>query len=59
MTVAFELEGQAFIALNGGPLFTFNEAISFQVQCEAREEVDYYWESCPRAGTKRRSSAAG
>lgn len=44
MTIAFELEGQAFTALNGGPRFTFNEAISFQVNCETLEEIDYYWE---------------
>jgi predicted 3-demethylubiquinone-9 3-methyltransferase (glyoxalase superfamily) len=44
MTVAFELEGQAFTALNGGPMFTFNGAISFQVGCKTQEEVDYYWE---------------
>ena len=44
MTAEFELEGQSFVALNGGPVFTFNEAISFQVNCETQEEVDYYWE---------------
>ena len=43
MTVSFELEGQEFIALNGGPEFTFNEAISFQVNCESQEEVDEFW----------------
>jgi predicted 3-demethylubiquinone-9 3-methyltransferase (glyoxalase superfamily) len=43
MTVEFALEGQTFTALNGGPVFTFNEAISFQVHCETQEEVDYYW----------------
>ena len=42
LTVAFELEGQAFTALNGGPEFKFNEAISFQINCETQEEVDYY-----------------
>jgi predicted 3-demethylubiquinone-9 3-methyltransferase (glyoxalase superfamily) len=50
MTVAFELEGQAFTALNGGPVFTFNEAISFQVHCETQEEVDYYWEKLSESG---------
>ena len=50
MTVAFELEGQAFTALNGGPVFTFNEAISFQVHCETQEEVDYYWEKLSEGG---------
>jgi predicted 3-demethylubiquinone-9 3-methyltransferase (glyoxalase superfamily) len=44
MTVAFELDGQAFTALNGGPVFKFNEAVSFQVNCESQEEVDFYWE---------------
>jgi predicted 3-demethylubiquinone-9 3-methyltransferase (glyoxalase superfamily) len=43
MAVAFELDGHAFTALNGGPLFKFNEAISFQVNCGTQEEVDYYW----------------
>jgi predicted 3-demethylubiquinone-9 3-methyltransferase (glyoxalase superfamily) len=43
MTVAFELEGQSFTALNGGPHFKINEAISFQVMCEDQEEVDHYW----------------
>lgn len=44
MTVAFALDGQPFAALNGGPMFTFNEAISFQVLCQTQEEVDYYWQ---------------
>jgi predicted 3-demethylubiquinone-9 3-methyltransferase (glyoxalase superfamily) len=43
VTVEFELNGQKFVALNGGPEFKFNEAISFQVFCEDQEEVDYYW----------------
>ncbi|UED87267.1 VOC family protein [Streptomyces profundus] len=43
MTVAFELFGQRFIGLNGGPEFTFNEAISLYVECESQEEVDNYW----------------
>jgi len=42
MTVTFELEGQTFMALNGGPVFKFNEAISFLVTCQTQEEVDYY-----------------
>ena len=50
MTVAFELDGQAFTALNGGPMFKFNEAISFQVMCETQEEVDYYWEKLGEGG---------
>jgi predicted 3-demethylubiquinone-9 3-methyltransferase (glyoxalase superfamily) len=43
MTVSFELGGQKFVALNGGPEFTFNEAISFQVSCNNQEEVDTFW----------------
>jgi predicted 3-demethylubiquinone-9 3-methyltransferase (glyoxalase superfamily) len=43
MTVSFELDGQPFLALNGGPEFTFSEAISFQVSCETQDEVDGYW----------------
>jgi len=50
MTLAFELDGQAFTALNGGPLFKFNEAISFQVNCETQDEVDYYWEKLSAEG---------
>ncbi|NJK53734.1 MAG: VOC family protein [Leptolyngbyaceae cyanobacterium SU_3_3] len=50
MTVAFELNGQAFSALNGGPMFKFNEAISFQVKCQNQEEVDYYWEKLSAGG---------
>jgi predicted 3-demethylubiquinone-9 3-methyltransferase (glyoxalase superfamily) len=44
MVVAFELNGHSFTALNGGPHFKFNEAISFQIECATQEEVDYYWE---------------
>jgi len=43
MVVAFVLDGQEFTALNGGPVFKFNEAISFQVNCDTQDEVDYYW----------------
>ncbi len=50
MTVAFELEGQEFVALNGGPLFKFSEAISFIVNCETQEEVDYFWEKLSQGG---------
>jgi len=50
MTVAFELDGQAFTALNGGPVFKLNEAISFQVDCATQEEVDYYWEKLSQGG---------
>ena len=44
MTVTFELEGQKFTALNGGPQFKFTEAISFVVNCDTQEEIDYFWE---------------
>jgi predicted 3-demethylubiquinone-9 3-methyltransferase (glyoxalase superfamily) len=53
MAVAFELDGQAFTALNGGPMFKFNEAISFQVNCETQEEVDYYWEKLSKGGDEK------
>jgi predicted 3-demethylubiquinone-9 3-methyltransferase (glyoxalase superfamily) len=50
MTVSFELDGQKFIALNGGPDFTFNEAVSFEVLCENQEEVDRYWDTLSEGG---------
>jgi predicted 3-demethylubiquinone-9 3-methyltransferase (glyoxalase superfamily) len=50
MTVEFQLEGQEFVALNGGPHFKFTEAISFVVNCETQEEVDYYWEKLSASG---------
>jgi len=50
MTVEFELDGQKYIALNAGPMFKFNEAISFQVDCKTQEEVDYYWEKLSANG---------
>jgi predicted 3-demethylubiquinone-9 3-methyltransferase (glyoxalase superfamily) len=50
LTVEFELDGQAFTALNGGPLFKFNEAISLQVHCQDQAEVDYYWERLSAGG---------
>ena len=50
MTVAFELDGQPFTALNGGPQFTFNEAISLQINCETQAEVDHYWEKLSAGG---------
>lgn len=53
MTVVFELEGQELTALNGGPVFQFNEAISFQVNCETQEEVDYYWERLSEGGDEK------
>jgi predicted 3-demethylubiquinone-9 3-methyltransferase (glyoxalase superfamily) len=43
ITAIFELDGQRFMALDGGPIFTFNEAVSFYVECEDQEEVDYFW----------------
>ncbi len=52
MTVAFELDGHAFTALNGGPMFKFNEAISFQVSCETQEELDYNWEKLSEGGDR-------
>ncbi|MCO6441199.1 MAG: VOC family protein [Nitrococcus mobilis] len=50
MTVAFELDGQAFTALNGGPVFEFNQAISFVVDCATQAEVDYYWQRLGEGG---------
>ena len=50
LTVEFELNGQPFTALNGGPVFKFNEAISFQIMCETQEEVDYYWKKLSEGG---------
>jgi len=50
MTVAFELDGQAFTALNGGPIFKFNEAISLQINCETQAEVDFYWTKLSAGG---------
>ena len=43
LTIEFEIEGQKFVALNGGPLFKFNESVSFVINCETQEEVDYFW----------------
>ena len=50
MTVEFQLEGEDFVALNGGPMFKFTEAISFVVNCETQEEVDYYWKKLSAGG---------
>jgi len=50
MTVAFELEGLPFTALNGGPIFKFSEAISFQIYVEDQEELDYYWDRLTPGG---------
>ena len=53
LTLEFELNGQTFTALNGGPIFKFNEAISFQVSCDSQEEVDYYWEKLSEGGDEK------
>jgi len=53
MTVAFQLDGQNFVALNGGPHFKFTEAVSFVVNCETQEEVDHYWEKLSAGGDEK------
>src|SRR5215203_7091680 len=53
MTVLFELAGQSFTALNGGPVFKFNEAVSFEVECATQEEVDYFWDRLSEGGDPR------
>jgi predicted 3-demethylubiquinone-9 3-methyltransferase (glyoxalase superfamily) len=50
MTVSFELNGEEFVALNGGPQFKFTEAVSFVINCETQEEIDYYWEKLTANG---------
>ncbi|MGB4886546.1 MAG: VOC family protein, partial [Nitrospira sp.] len=50
MTVAFEIDGQEFLALNGGPIFQFTEAVSLMVKCETQEEIDHMWEALSRGG---------
>jgi predicted 3-demethylubiquinone-9 3-methyltransferase (glyoxalase superfamily) len=50
MTVVFDLDGQRFTALNGGPIFTFNEAVSLEIHCASQEEVDFYWERLGAGG---------
>ncbi len=52
LTIAFELDGQRFTALNGGPHYKFNEAVSFVVQCDSQEEVDYYWSRLTEGGSE-------
>ena len=54
MTVAFEIEGQSFVALNGGPHFKFNEAVSFQITCETQDEIDYFWSKLSEGGQESR-----
>jgi predicted 3-demethylubiquinone-9 3-methyltransferase (glyoxalase superfamily) len=58
MIVAFELEGQPFTALNGGPQFKFTEAISFQISCESQAEVDYYWDRLSEGGDPKAQQCA-
>jgi predicted 3-demethylubiquinone-9 3-methyltransferase (glyoxalase superfamily) len=53
LTVAFELDGQSFTALNGGPAFKFNEAVSLQINCETQAEVDYYWSKLSAGGDEK------
>jgi len=53
MAVAFELDGQPFTALNGGPVFKFNEAVSLQVYCENQTEIDFYWSALSKDGDPR------
>jgi predicted 3-demethylubiquinone-9 3-methyltransferase (glyoxalase superfamily) len=53
MTIAFRLDGQEFLALNGGPIFKFNEAVSFIVNCQTQDQVDYYWEKLSEDGDKK------
>jgi predicted 3-demethylubiquinone-9 3-methyltransferase (glyoxalase superfamily) len=50
LTVEFELEGQSFTALNGGPEFKFNEAVSLQIRCDSQKEIDYYWDKLTQGG---------
>lgn len=50
MTVAFELDGQRFVGINGGPDFTFDEAVSFEILCEDQAEIDYYWDRLTAGG---------
>lgn len=50
LTIEFEIDGQKFVALNGGPQFQFNESVSFVVNCESQKEVDYYWEKLTAGG---------
>jgi predicted 3-demethylubiquinone-9 3-methyltransferase (glyoxalase superfamily) len=50
MTVEFELDGQRFVGINGGPQFKFDEAVSFQITCETQDDVDYYWDRLSEGG---------
>jgi predicted 3-demethylubiquinone-9 3-methyltransferase (glyoxalase superfamily) len=53
MTVEFEIDGQKFVALNGGPHFRFNEAVSFQVHCDTQQEIDYFWSKLGEGGREQ------
>lgn len=53
LTMAFTLEGQNFVALNGGPVFKFTEAVSFIINCDTQEEVDYYWNALTKGGDEK------
>lgn len=53
MTIEFKIEGQEFVALNGGPVFQFSESVSFIINCETQVEVDYYWEKLSEGGDVR------
>ena len=52
LTIGFELDGQKFTALNGGPMYKFNEAVSFVVRCDTQEEIDYYWSMLTAGGSE-------
>lgn len=52
LTITFELDGQKFTALNGGPMFKFTEAVSFVVRCDSQEEIDYYWSKLSAGGSE-------
>jgi predicted 3-demethylubiquinone-9 3-methyltransferase (glyoxalase superfamily) len=58
LTVEFELAGQPFTALNGGPNLTFDEAISFQVSCDSQDEVDRFWDALSEGGSAQRAMQA-
>lgn len=53
MTIAFELDGNPFTALNGGPIFKFNEAVSFQIYRDTQEEIDHYWDKLSEGGDEK------
>ena len=53
LTIEFEIDGQSMMALNGGPMFKFNEAVSFQVHCASQDEINYYWERLSEGGDVR------